>query len=85
MGAERVAAEVDPVARVLPMLPLAHLDREFDYLVPRELEADAQPGVRVRIRFAGRLVDGFIVSREATSDHQGKFGWLERVISPERS
>ncbi|MCZ4566443.1 primosomal protein N' [Rhodococcus erythropolis] len=84
MGAERVAAEVDPVARVLPMLPLAHLDREFDYLVPRELEADAQPGVRVRIRFAGRLVDGFIVSREATSDHQGKFGWLERVISSER-
>ncbi|MFE4499862.1 primosomal protein N' [Rhodococcus sp. NPDC056743] len=84
MGAERVAAEVDPVARVLPMLPLAHLDREFDYLVPRELEADAQPGVRVRIRFAGRLVDGFIVSREATSDHQGKFGWLERVISAER-
>ncbi len=66
------------------MLPLAHLDREFDYLVPRELEADAQPGVRVRIRFAGRLVDGFIVSREATSDHQGKFGWLERVISSER-
>jgi primosomal protein N' (replication factor Y) len=63
VGAERVAAEVDPVARVLPMLPLAHLDREFDYLVPRELEADAQPGVRVRIRFAGRLVDGFIVSR----------------------
>ena len=38
----------------------------------------------MRIRFAGRLVDGFIVSREATSDHQGKFGWLERVISSER-
>lgn len=84
MGAERVAADADPVARVLPMLPLAHLDREFDYLVPRELDADAQPGVRVRIRFAGRLVDGFIVSRVATSDHQGRFGWLERVISSER-
>ncbi|MGC0363993.1 primosomal protein N' (replication factor Y) [Rhodococcus sp. 27YEA15] len=84
MGAERVAADVDPVARVLPILPLAHLDREFDYLVPADIEADAQPGVRVRIRFAGRLVDGFIVSRAATSEHQGKFGWLERVISPER-
>ncbi|UOT07400.1 primosomal protein N' [Rhodococcus opacus] len=84
MSAEKVAAEVDPVARVLPLLPLAHLDREFDYLVPKDLDEQAQPGVRVRIRFAGRLVDGFVVSRNATSDHQGRFGWLERVISPER-
>ncbi|MDV7351877.1 primosomal protein N' [Rhodococcus oxybenzonivorans] len=84
MTSAKLAAEVDPVARVLPMLPLPHLDREFDYLVPRELDEQAQPGVRVRIRFAGRLVDGFVVSRTATSDHQGRFGWLERVISPER-
>lgn len=84
MSAEKVAAEVDPVARVLPLLPLAHLDREFDYLVPKDLDEHAQPGVRVRIRFAGRLVDGFVVARTATSDHQGRFGWLERVISPER-
>ncbi|GAF47841.1 primosomal protein N' family DNA-binding protein, partial [Rhodococcus wratislaviensis] len=84
MSAEKVAAEVDPVARVLPLLPLAHLDREFDYLVPKDLDEQARPGVRVRIRFAGRLVDGFVVSRNATSDHQGRFGWLERVISPER-
>ncbi|TQC46183.1 primosomal protein N' [Rhodococcus sp. WS4] len=84
MSAEKVAAEKDPVARVLPLLPLAHLDREFDYLVPKELEDQAHPGVRVRIRFAGRLVDGFVVARNATSEHQGRFGWLERVISPER-
>ncbi|AOW94577.1 primosome assembly protein PriA [Rhodococcus sp. WMMA185] len=68
----------------MPLLPLAHLDREFDYLVPRDLDEQARPGVRVRIRFAGRLVDGFVVSRRATSEHQGRFGWLERVISAER-
>lgn len=44
MGADRLAAETDPIARVLPLLPLPHLDREFDYLIPRELDADARPG-----------------------------------------
>ncbi|MFD4367647.1 primosomal protein N' [Rhodococcus sp. NPDC058521] len=83
MSKEKTAAEQNPVARVLPLLPLAHLDREFDYLVPEEASADAQPGARVRVRFAGRLVDGFVVARTATSDHQGKFGWIERVVSPE--
>ncbi|TQF66516.1 primosomal protein N' [Rhodococcus spelaei] len=66
------------------MLPLAHLDREFDYLVPREFDEQAQPGVRVRVRFAGRLVDGFLVERIAVSDHPGKLGWLDRVVSAER-
>src|SRR5574340_536422 len=66
------------------MLPLAHLDREFDYLIPRELDEAARPGVRVRVRFAGRLVDGFLVGRSAASDHPGKLGWLDRVVSPEQ-
>ncbi|QCB52766.1 primosomal protein N' [Rhodococcus sp. PAMC28707] len=69
---------------MLPLLPLAHLDREFDYLVPAEFADSAQPGVRVRIRFAGRLVDGYIVERVESSDHTGKLGWLDRVVSPER-
>ncbi|WP_210729927.1 MULTISPECIES: primosomal protein N' [unclassified Rhodococcus (in: high G+C Gram-positive bacteria)] len=83
-GAARTAAEERPIARVLPLLPLAHLDREFDYLVPAEFADSAQPGVRVRIRFAGRLVDGYIVERVESSDHTGKLGWLDRVVSPER-
>lgn len=72
------------MAKVLPLLPLPHLDREFDYLVPQELSDDAKPGVRVRVRFAGRLVDGFIVAREESSDHSGKLGWLDRVVSAEQ-
>ena len=49
------------VARVLLDSPLPQLDRLFDYAIPRELDADAQPGVRVRVplRSAGRVVDGF--------------------------
>ncbi len=73
-----------PIARVLPLLSPAHLDRDFDYLVPAELDEIARPGVRVRVRFAGRLVDGYLLERLPRSDHNGKMMPLERVVSPER-
>ncbi|WP_433192605.1 hypothetical protein ACQP1G_28325 [Nocardia sp. CA-107356] len=73
-----------PIARVLPLLSPAHLDRDFDYVVPPELDEIAQPGVRVRVRFAGRLVDGYILARLSHSDHTGKMVELERVVSSER-
>jgi primosomal protein N' (replication factor Y) len=74
---------VEPIARVLPMLSVPHLDREFDYLVSAGQSDDAQPGVRVRVRFHGRLVDGFVLERRNDTDHAGKLGWLDRVVSPE--
>ncbi|CAJ1583372.1 primosomal protein N' [[Mycobacterium] wendilense] len=66
------------------MLTVPHLDREFDYLVREEQSDDAQPGVRVRVRFHGRLVDAFVLERRWNTDHQGQLGWLDRVVSPER-
>ena len=80
---ERTRAAELPVARVALLVPLAHLDREFDYLVERAQSVDAQPGVRVRVRFAGRLVDGFVLARATTTEHTGSLGWLDKVISPE--
>ena len=79
----RRAAEHEPIARVLPMLSVPHLDREFDYLVSAEQSDDAQPGVRVRVRFHGRLVDAFLLERRSETDHVGQLGWLDRVISGE--
>ncbi|WP_019630785.1 primosomal protein N' [Actinomadura atramentaria] len=79
----RVAAGELPVARVAVDVPLPHLDRTFDYLVPDKLAAEAVPGVRVRVRFAGRLVDGYLLERAADSGHDGKLLFLERVVSPE--
>lgn len=76
-------AQHKPVAAVLPLLGLAHLDRPFDYLVAEEHSADAQPGVRVRVRFAGRLVDALVLERRSASDHDGKLRFIDRVISPE--
>lgn len=83
MTAERRAAEHEPIARVLPMLSVPHLDREFDYLVTADQSDDAQPGVRARVRFHGRLVDAFVLERRSDTDHVGKLGWLDRVVSPE--
>lgn len=81
-GARRPAGEL-PVARVAVDMSLPHLDRPFDYLVPAELDAKAVPGCRVRVRFAGQLVDGFLLERVAESGHDGKLLYLERVTSPE--
>jgi len=73
-----------PVARVAVDIPLAHLDRPFDYLVPERLAAQALPGVRVRVRFAGQLTDGFVLERASASEHQGRLSYLERVVSAEQ-
>lgn len=71
-----------PIARVIPLLGMPHLDRLFDYTVPPEVDETARPGVRVRVRFAGRLVDALIIERRRTSDHAGSLRPIERVISP---
>ena len=81
---DRQPAERLPVARVCVDLPLPHLDRPFDYLVPARDDAAAAPGTRVRVRFAGQLVDGWLLERAATSPHTGTLAFLERVVSPER-
>lgn len=66
------------------MLGLAHLDRPFDYQVTAAQDEEARPGVRVRVRFSGRLVDGYLLERIEASEHPGRLGWLERVVSPEQ-
>jgi primosomal protein N' (replication factor Y) (superfamily II helicase) len=71
------------VARVAVDMPLAHLDRAFDYQVPESLADTAVPGCRVRVRFAGRLANGFLLERTGASEHAGRLAYLERVVSPE--
>jgi primosomal protein N' (replication factor Y) len=81
-GAREPAAEL-PVARVCVDLPLPHLDRPFDYLVPKELADSAVVGGRVRVRFAGQLVDGYVLERVEASEHAGKLAYLERTLGSE--
>ena len=69
-------AAILPVAQVAVDVSLAHLDRPFDYQVTAEQSAAAQPGVRVRVRFAGRLVDGFVLARV----ERWRSGWVWRWV-----
>jgi primosomal protein N' (replication factor Y) len=71
------------VARVAVDVPLPHLDRPFDYLVPQPLADAARPGVRVRVRFAGQDVDGWLLDRVASTEHAGRLTPLRRVVSAE--
>jgi primosomal protein N' (replication factor Y) len=80
---QRIPATMLPIARVCVDTPLAHLDRPFDYQVPAELDTAAVPGVRLRVRFAGRLVGGWLLNRVERSDHPGRLGWIDRVVSAE--
>lgn len=73
----------DPVARILVDLPLAHLDKPFDYAVPASMAEQAVPGARVKVRFAGQDVDGYVLQRASDTDHQGRLAPLRRVVSPE--
>ena len=72
-----------PVARVVLDVSLAHLDRVFEYSVPAALAQDAQPGVRVKIRFAGKDVSGYVLERIDDAEYVGKLMPLRPVVSPE--
>lgn len=71
------------VAQVVIDLPLPHLDRPFDYLIPPDLADDVVPGCRVRVRFAGQRVDAFVVAVKESSQHEGRLSSLEKVVSSE--
>lgn len=70
-----------PIARVSVDTGLAHLDRPFDYLIDQSQSDNAQPGVRVRVPFGGRSLDGFLLERLDKSEHATHF--LTSVISNE--
>ncbi|MPY10763.1 primosomal protein N' [Arthrobacter bussei] len=73
-----------PIARVVLDAQLPHLDRYFDYAVPADMDVDAQPGVRVKVRFAGREHAGFLAERVAHSSTTATLLPLGKVVSPLR-
>ncbi|MBW8766871.1 MAG: primosome assembly protein PriA, partial [Geodermatophilales bacterium] len=71
------------MARVVVDVPLAHLDRPFDYAVPDKFADAVAPGCRVRVRFSGQLLDGFVLSLADASEFSGKLLPLSHVPSAE--
>lgn len=76
-------AENLPVALVAVDRSHAHLDRPFEYAVPQEMAETARPGVRVRVRFAGQDLDGYLLERRPEAEHDGDLVPLRRVVSAE--
>ncbi|WP_277621593.1 primosomal protein N' [Clavibacter michiganensis] len=73
-----------PVARVMVDSPLPQLDRLFDYAVPEALRETCVPGVRVRVplRSAGRVADGYVVELGDGGGYDGALSEVEQVVSP---
>lgn len=72
------------VARVVLDSPLPQLDHLFDYSIPEELADQAVPGVRVRVplRSAGRVADGYLVEVGDPDDgYEGTLSPIEAVVS----
>ncbi|MGK3947667.1 primosomal protein N' [Microbacterium sp. K2] len=78
-----MTAESRRIARVLLDSPLPQLDRLFDYALPPEL-GDVPIGVRVRVplRTAGRVIDGYVVEIDTEDDADRPLSEVESVVSP---
>ena len=70
------------VARVAVDVPLAHLDRFFDYEVPDALAEAAVEGCRVKVPFSGRIREGWLVSF-GDAEPDMKLLALKAVVSSE--
>jgi len=72
------------VARVLVDSPLPQLDRLFDYVIPDELAVEAVPGVRVKVplRSAGRVVEGYLVEMGVDDPADRPLSDVDAVVSP---
>jgi primosomal protein N' (replication factor Y) len=70
-----------PVARVWVDTAVSHLEFTYDYLVPFALDEEVNVGVKVSVNFAGRTVDGYVLSRTDSSD-VGNLKFIEKVLSP---
>jgi primosomal protein N' (replication factor Y) len=71
------------IARVLIDSAVPQLDRLFDYSIPESLAADVAPGIRVKVplRSAGRIAEGFVVEVVASIEYTGTLSELDSVIS----
>jgi len=76
-------AEKRVVASVVIDSLLPQLDRLFDYRVPELLAGQIVPGIRVKVplRSAGRLTDGYVVSVGDSGGYSGVLSDVEAVVS----
>lgn len=69
------------VARVVLDSPLTTLDRLFDYAIPDGMHLAPGMRVRVPVRAARRVLDGFVVDTAEASGYGGPLAAVDRVVS----
>lgn len=69
-------------ARVIIDIDAPHLDTDFDYRVPSDLEGAVAVGSLVKVRFRGRLVNAYVVELRTSTDFSGRILPITRVVSP---
>ncbi|WP_434330326.1 primosomal protein N' [Microbacterium sp. CGR1] len=81
-SAPQLTTQSRRIARVLLDSPLPQLDRLFDYALPDEL-GDVPPGVRVRVplRTAGRVIDGYVIEVDTEDDADRPLSEVDGIVS----
>ncbi|MDO5719836.1 MAG: hypothetical protein Q4P05_03795 [Actinomycetaceae bacterium] len=69
----------EAVARVIIDTDLPHLDRLFDYRIPRQ--AQLEVGMMVRVKMANRRYNGWVVEIADRSDFSGRLLPIENIIT----
>jgi primosomal protein N' (replication factor Y) len=67
-------------AQVIADVPLLHVDRPFDYVVPENLESQVHVGSRVAISFGGRKAIGYVSAIVDSTERPDKVSEIESVI-----
>ncbi|UUX34079.1 primosomal protein N' [Fundicoccus culcitae] len=68
------------IVKVIVDIPTQQVDRPFDYLVPSELEAMIEIGIRVQVPFGVRQVMAIVVEIVEESDYEGKLKPISKVL-----
>ena len=67
-------------AQVYVDVPLLHLDRPFDYLIPQDLATRVNVGSRVKVKFAGRKLNGYVSDIQESTQRPEKIAPLLDVV-----
>lgn len=80
---ERPGAGERAIARIVLATPLPQLDRVFEYRIPERLRGQIGPGMRVRVpvRSARRMLDGFVVGTSERAEFTGQLAELGELVS----
>lgn len=67
-------------AKIIIDIPIAQVNRTFDYAVPVEWQHIVQLGMRVEVPFGNRQLMGFIVELSTDTAFEGKLKQITRVL-----